>query len=334
MTADLVFGDFGHRTIVGAYRPDLSTMEPDHQVFGLNQQIQWLYGFLRDGDGIVYVPERKFNASLTGGLFLMSGESGTLNVNHGTGRSARGELRRIIEPDHRRWHEPVFQRLPSGIVRHDEQPFLLDLTNDRIEYGEGDLLQLEGPSAGLGVQFLDASRFEPLFYSSLCFWVQGEVLGKAVEGPIFFDSTYWRHGHEWKECRHYKHLQVGWHVFANKYEDGSVEWGHLVVGREGFTPAVVVEGDRVVCMSPNLRGSFCLDDDDWVTSLILDVDGHEYEFCGHEAGFMEEFSKSRWANYRAQYGQTRRRGDSRPLRDGFTWLECFADRIRDEGLVK
>jgi hypothetical protein len=49
---------------------------------------------------------------------------------------------------------------------------------------------------------------------------------------------------------------------------------------------------------------------------------------------MGGFNKARWGGYRAQGGLTRRQGDDRTLVNGWTWLECFADRIRSEGLVR
>jgi hypothetical protein len=49
---------------------------------------------------------------------------------------------------------------------------------------------------------------------------------------------------------------------------------------------------------------------------------------------MTQFSASRWANYRAQYGRTRQVGDTRRLVDGLTWLEGFADRVVEDGLAR
>lgn len=330
------FADFGHRPLVGGFVPDLARMNPENQPHGLELQIQWIYAFLRDAEGNVYAPERKFIASLTGGLFFMTDETGTLNFNKASGRGQRGELRRTFTDEFFRWDKPMWKRMPEGTVSPDELDFFMEVRADRMIYREGDLIDLAGPNAGLGMQFYSPANDAPLLYTSQCFWLEGTVDGKQVEGPIFYDNVYWPHGKEWKEYRYFNELQVGWHVFANKFTDGTIEWGHQVNGTKGFNPGIVINGDQVVVATPDLRGDYHLQDKGFVTKLDFSMDGHEYQFLGDEKGWMEEFSLSRSQGtneYRAQYGETRRKGDTRELHMSCTWLECFADRIRDNGFA-
>ncbi|WP_019873696.1 hypothetical protein [Sporichthya polymorpha] len=335
-----LFGDFDHRVTVGAFRPDPQTMAVQEMQHGLPLQATWLYGFFRDEQGLVSAIERKFVGSLTSGCFVMTqdGDSANeLNVHPDSGRSARGELRRVLEGPERRWHEPVFQRLPAGTVPAGEQPMDLRWTGDAISYSEGDILDLSGPRAGLGVQFYVASRANPMLYTSTCHWVSGTFQGRAVSGPLWMDNSYWVHGLEWKEYGYFNGLQVAWHVFCNSFADGSFEWGHLVMGREGFTPGIVVSGgtagEGVVASTPDLHAKFSVDDGAWPQAASFDLGSAQYEFTGPPTGRMTQFSASRWANYRAQFGQTRQVGDSRELVDGLTWLEAFADRISEDGLT-
>jgi hypothetical protein len=330
------FGSFGNRCLASGFEPDLSKMHPFDPVMGMPLGIQWLYAFLQDEDGNIYCPERKFISTLTGGLFLMTNESGTLNINTASGKGYRGELKRENDADRRRWHKPVFHRMPAGTVPEGEQDFILELRNDTMEYSEGDLIDLAGPSAGLGMQFYDSRPEAPLFYSSLCYWLKGEVLGKRVEGPFFFDHVYWPAGRDWKEYEYYLKTQIGWEVFANKYDDGTIQWGHFVNGIDGFNPGVVIEGDQVLAASGDVRASFVLNEGGWVTALEHDLDGEVFEFVGDELGWMRQFSESRQQghdDYRAQYGKTRPVDEKRRLVAGFTWLECFAERIKGAGMV-
>src|SRR5256885_7052997 len=84
--SNLQFGNLGHQVKAGAFQPDLARMDVTDYVYGLPLQIQWIYGFLRGEDGGIYVPERKFISTLTGGLFLMTPEDGTLNMTPESGR--------------------------------------------------------------------------------------------------------------------------------------------------------------------------------------------------------------------------------------------------------
>lgn len=337
-----LFGDFDHRVVVGAFRPDPTTMGVQDPQHGLPLQATWLYGFFRDADGLVSGIERKFVGSLTSGCFVMTqggDPTNELNVHPDSGRSARGELRRGLEGPERIWSEPVFQRLPAGIVPAGEQSMHLRWTGDAIAYGEGDILDLTGARAGLGVQFYVASRKNPMLYTSTCHWVEGTMQGKPVAGPLWLDNSYWVHGLEWKEYGYFNGLQVMWHVFCNKFTDGSFEWGHLVMGREGFTPGIVVDSENIVAATPDLRAKFGMTDTSedggaWPETATFDVGGTGYEFVGPKTGRMTEFSASRWANYRAQYGRTQRIGEHRTLVDGLTWLEGFADRVAEDGLAK
>ncbi len=336
-----LFGDFDHRVVVGAFRPDPATMLVSDPQHGLPLQASWLYGFFRDSDGLTYAVERKYVGSLTSGLFLMTQDgdlTAELNVHPDSGRSARGELRRGLGGIERTWSDPVFQRLPAGTLPPGEQPLTMRWTGDEMAYNEGDILDLTGRSAGLGAQFYVASREQPLMYTSTCHWMTGTVQGKAIAGPMWFDNSYWIHGLDWKEYGYYNDLQIMWLVFCNAFTDGTFEWGHLIMGRDGFTPGIVVGGDDLVAATPSLTAKFGMTQDirsggAWPESATYDVAGTGYTFDGPHTGRMTQFSESRWANYRAQYGKTSRIGEQRELVDGFTWLEGFADRVAADGLA-
>lgn len=340
MSNRLLLGDFDHRVVVGAFTPDPAAMRVNDLQHGLPVQATWLYGFFRDEAGLTYCIERKFVGSLTSGCFVMTqggDPNAELNVHPDSGRSARGEVRRGLGDTERTWSEPVFQRLPAGIVPAGEQPLNLRWTGAEIAYSEGDILDLHGARAGLGVQFQVISRLDPMLYTSTCHWVSGTFQGRAVTGALWFDNTYWTHGLEWKEYGYFNNLQIAWTVFCNAFADGSFEWGHLVVGRDGFTPAVVVNSDAVVAMTPNLSAKFGLTPTSenggaWPESVTYDIAAAQYEFVGLPTGRMTQFSESRWANYRAQYGRVQRVGENRQLVEGFSWLEAFADRISADRL--
>lgn len=117
-------GDFATRPAVGAFETEPDEMDLLSTKHGLGLQKSWVYGFFTDTKGLTYCVERNFVGSLTSGAFVMTQDgdkSSELNVHPASGRSARGELRRIQKGKTRRWHEPVFQRLPAGCFPEGEQ---------------------------------------------------------------------------------------------------------------------------------------------------------------------------------------------------------------------
>jgi hypothetical protein len=94
---------------------------------------------------------------------------------------------------------------------------------------------------------------------------------------------------------------------------------------------MVVDDHRLTAGSSEVEGRYVLNDAGFIRHAQYDVGGHTYEFRGEDENNMAEFSASRWNGYHAQFGITRRLGDSRELVSGVTWLESFDHRIRDAG---
>jgi hypothetical protein len=325
------FGRFGYRALVGTFERDMRSFQPESVPFGLGLPTQWIYGFFQDADGRLYMPVRKFTAALSGGLFLNAESGGALAVDPASGRSSRGELHRTFGDDHVTWDDPMWHRMPEGTIPADEQPVSLRVSNRELTYSEGDIMELSGPSAGLGIQFYVSAPDAPLFFTSLCYWVTGTINGRPVEGPAYFDALHGKHGREWKEYTYFSDLELSWNVFTNKYDDDSVEWGHLIAGRSDFGLAVIVSGDRTQALQSTFNASYELDESGFSHSQQFELNGEKYEFTSEPSHWMTEYSasRSRPGNaFRAQLGQVRRVGDTRELVRGISWLESFPNRIR------
>ncbi len=328
------YGDFEYRTVVSGFVNDLSRMRPDGVHFGLEQQIEYIYGFLLDSDGRIVCLEQKFVGSVSTGTFVMLADGrGGLNIAPATTRSYRGEVRRTIEEKYRKWADPVMLRLPEAARREGDLPYLLELDGDNFRWDQGDLCRLEGEIKTLGVQFYAASAVEPLFFTSIPYWVTGTVLDRQVSGLIYFDRVHLRPGREWKETAMFTDIQLSWNIFGNRYADGSIEYGKIVVGKDGFNAAMVVDDHRLTGASSVVPAHYELNDAGFIRHAVYGVGEHEYEFIGADEDNMAEFSASRWNGYHAQFGITRRVGDDRELVEGVTWLESFDHRIRAAGLA-
>lgn len=335
MTDQGVLGAFNTRSLTGTYRPKIADYQFTQPRFGLNLQVTYIYGGLRSESGRFSIVERKFISSMTGGLFIMSNDTGSMELDAGTPRSARGEVRRTQTADELRWFDPIMRRIPDDIRVPEEQGLDLRVTDGHMSWTEGNLLNLEGGQPAAGVQFYSPMVDNNFYYISQPYWLTGTVLGEKCEGPMFLDHIYWQpHGLEWKETPFYTDRQVSWMVFANKLDDGSVQAGHVVRCTDGLSFVAISENDAPLQLSDRMDVSMTLDDDDYVTGATYDIDGTQWEYTEDADGHMEGHSKARWSGYRAQGGMFRRVGDSRKIVNGFCWVECFADRIRAEGLVK
>lgn len=183
---------------------------------------------------------------------------------------------------------------------------------------------------GPGVQIYAPDEDEPILYISELYKVRGTVLGDGVEGFVFWDHAYWPSGYDWKEFRVFKDLQLGWEAFANEYDDGTIEWGHLCIGRDGFNFTGVNDQNGPLVMDSGVTGGIDLGDDDWAQRALWKASsGEEWTFELEDGGKLSEFTAARWGGYRAQAGHTRRAGEDREVKLGFSWLETFGDRIRE-----
>ncbi|AEF37728.1 conserved hypothetical protein [Mycolicibacter sinensis] len=163
--------------------------------------------------------------------------------------------------------------------------FRFEGTPGKFEWSEGDLLSLDGALVGPGVQIYAPDEREPILYISELYKVNGTVLGDDVEGFVFWDHSYWPAGYDWKEFRVFKDLQLGWEAYANEYDDGTIEWGHLCLGREGFNFAGVADQNGAVVMDSGVTGGIDLGDDDWAQRTRWKMSsGQEWTFELEEGG--------------------------------------------------
>ncbi|GAA0616560.1 hypothetical protein GCM10009547_18290 [Sporichthya brevicatena] len=325
------YGDFSFQAVVDTYDPKLRDLHPGDLRHGLTLQSQYLYGGLRDSDGKTWMLERKFCGPMTGGLWMMSNESGHIALHPQALNASRGEALRLIEPDRRRWTNHLMHKLAPqfGITSH---PMSIELDDEHLVWNEGELFELSGPLQGPGFQHYMPARDEPLFYTTQIYWVTGVIDGKACEGFIGLDHGYFAAGQEWKEYRYFTDLELAWGVFANKLGDGTIEYGVLVKGRQGWSGAATFANGELVAKTDRVGVEFELDSDGFIVDAEYDIDGVRYSMVGAEGGRFTSFAEARWAGYQSQSVIVRCVGDDRPLDSGFCWIEFFPERIRAEGL--
>ncbi|MCA1847238.1 MAG: hypothetical protein LC792_29420 [Actinobacteria bacterium] len=294
MSDHRAIGDYQERPIVGSFDPRIADVLPTNTKYGLGLGVQYFYGGLRDDEGNLAVLERKFVSSMTSGLWLMSNRGAEhLKLVPGALRTARGEIRRHFTPESHRYTDALMAKVGKDLVPEGEQPLDLTFADGGITWSEGDLLSCD----------------------------------------VLVDHAYLPTGREWKEFRFFTQSQVSWNVFANEYDDGTIEAGFFIQGLNDFAVAGAFDNKGPRFATSELSTSLTLDEDDWMAASTYDAGGEQWDFTPDRNARMNEFSSARWAGYRAQAGVTRRRGDTRSLTASFTWLEFFADRARAGGFV-
>ncbi|MBW3662292.1 MAG: hypothetical protein KY469_04255 [Actinobacteria bacterium] len=322
-------GDYGFTPLLDEYQPRLSELRPWDERLGLKQQVVYLYGGFRTAEGVQYAVERKFIGPMTAGLWIMNDAEGGQRLLPGSVRSTRGEVRRHFDDDGVSYADQLMARLGEELAPVGEQSLDLRIDDGSLDWSEGELLGLTGPLVGPGLQIHTPMQDEAFFYVSQLYRVEGTAMGEEVVGFVWLDHGYWPHGRDWKEFRIFKDLQIGWEVFANEH-DGTIEWGHLCHGRQGFTFGAILTKDGLVSHSTDVDVAMDLDDEHFVPRATFVFGDDTWEWEADPKGPLRQFSTARWGGYRAQVGHTRRRGDDRAVAHDFTWLECFADRIRED----
>jgi len=326
-------GDFSSLVAVDDFDFHIGDFDQDRQIHGLGQRVIWPYGGLLGESGSLYVLERKFVHQITGGLWIMTKKDGELALVPSAVYSARGEVRRELTPDRHTYRDHLMAKL-GDLSPTEEQPFLMEITDDEFVWQEGTLLDIRGKGLGPGLQFFFLDEAMPFAYFSRAYWMTGTALGEKVEGICGFEHSYWRERGEWKELPFFADRQVAWSLFCNRYDDGEIEWGHVVCGRDGTGALLIADNTKKVLTTSEFQRSFDMDDQDYVRAAHYRAGDQEWEFTADTDGQMTQFNNARWGGYRAQSGVLRRVGDTRVPNYTFTWIEAFADRIRDEGLAK
>jgi hypothetical protein len=263
---------------------------------------------------------------MTGGAWLMTDQSGKVQLADEALQSFRGEVKRFYTDTEHRYQGSLLGA--SGGTGIDYR-----LTAGGISWSEGDALDLEGHLVGPGIQIGTLDHVEPFFYTSEVYKISGRALGENVEGFVFLDHGYWPHGRDWKEWKVFGDFQLSWSVYANEFDDGTVEWGQVAIGRDGFNFVAIADADGPVAMDSGTQGGIDPTTDDWAQRIGYRAHGgRTWIFELGSGGQLSQFSEARGgAGYRAQVGRVGMHGDTRKVKLGFAWGESFMERFRDEG---
>ncbi|MGI9162954.1 MAG: hypothetical protein ACR2JI_08560 [Mycobacterium sp.] len=188
--------------------------------------------------------------------------------------------------------------------------------------GTADLTLRLHPTA---LQFVTPDSDEPLAYFARAFDVTGGTFdGQPVDaGVVMQEQVYLSSGRGWMLSRHKRELQGAWIAFANRYADGSFEFGSVCVGTRGWQFGVVIRSDGNHVLADRPAGGASSDGDTFDVELDFGADGTWRWRPPSEGGGRVPLPGPRETTPLWAEGIFQRDGDDRELVFAHTWAEVY-----------
>jgi len=304
-------GSFEYRTLVGSTDSEWGPGVYERPVMGLPVAGQHVWGAIQVGDRRVLLI-RHFMNEMAGRFLTYEapiGEDMVFRRSKGySGLCEIGELDGqwgIYQPG----TPPSF-----AFTTHGEQGRWVD--------GATDLTLRLHPTA---LQFATPDAEEPLAYFARAFDVTGGTFdGRPVDaGVVMHEQVYLSSGKGWMLSRHKRELQGAWIAFANRYADGSSEFGSVCAGTRGWQFAVVIASNGHHVLADRPAGTVRSDGERFDVRLDLGTDGTWRWRPPAEGGGRVPLPGPRETTPMWAEGVFQRDGDDRELVFAHTWAEVY-----------
>jgi hypothetical protein len=305
--------DFDWRCVVGSIEMSPADYADVGAMLGLPLSQTFFYGTVRDAEGNIWNPMRRFTAD--GGpeklLLQTNRERDSIGI-HRAGRhsaSCAGS-RRWLDGDEVRFESPAD---PSG------HPFEIRASAERFSWVETDVVELHGNAVPPGLHWHLPDRRQGMYYVSQIYEVEGQILGNEVRGFIPMDQL-WLNGTIYQNDIFVgRQAEVIWYTWATRYEDGSFDGGHFLVGHRQLGFALLYNERGEVFTTTNVTGQVTLDGEGpWPRAIEVVAAGDTWEFEPDPRGRMTDLMPI--PNPQIE-GRWRRRGDKRRPAHWSAWGE-------------
>ncbi len=282
---------------------------------GLPLSNTFIYGTLRDGEGTMFLPMRRIKGGDGGRerfLLQSSLDADAIHVLPVSRRSARSTD--VV----RGWDDDGCLRLESAPGVEGDS-FKVTASADSFSWREGDTAEFEGRLVGPGLHWHLPDDVGGMYYASRLFEVEGNVLGREVEGFVALDDLY-MHGTVYvDDILVGEEAEIAWYTWATRYEDGTLDGGHFLYGHNRLGFALLTNERGEVVATSDIRGEVTLDDGgSWPEGILLRAGGETWEFLPDPRGRMVDLMPI--PNPQVE-GRWRRVGDTRQPKHWFAWGE-------------
>jgi len=299
---------YGSKVLAEAFRPTLPYYFRTHTPHGLVYQFSCLWCGIEDEEGNRYACMREWKTEYS------------MNV-----------LVSKLDTDPNVVSSRIYKRLHMGMIsfeKDDEQQrirvspwlgsqaFLVDIRPQHFQWREADgELELDFTALGPALKYLCPGEKEDLFYTSEFCRVTGVLQGKKVTGFGGIDHSFGSPGIGWLHSKVYRLLEKYWIVWANRYQDGSIEYGICVDGEADFNLGFIVRDGAPKISDCSIKMENFEDGFPKRAGVVLGDERWGFETTARVSklkGFMQ------WAN-----GEMNREGEERTVVERFCWLEFF-----------
>lgn len=180
-------------------------------------------------------------------------------------------------------------------------------------------IDLQYKSLGPALEFYVPGLVEDNMYRSEPYWVKGTIEGKDVQGFGVIDTAWGPAGTDWVQCKLFRYLEEYWVVWANLYEDDTVECGVYMDGVDTFGCGYFNQNEQLT-VSRKSPAQVQWTPDNFLQSATFPVGEHQFEFTT-EARVQQVPNYLSWAS-----GRIQRVGETRQPKMSFAWFEYLPKR--------
>ena len=299
---------FGSRVVAEAFQPNLSYYFRTSTPHRLAYQASWLWCGIEDEGGNRYACLREWKTEYTLNVLISK-------LDNDPGAVASRVYKRLnmgmIDFEMDEYRQAVLVQPPFA-----PGAFQITVRPQHYLWKEADgELEVEFVALGPALKYLcPGEREDGLYLSEFC-RVTGTLQGRPVKGFGGMDLAFGTPGIGWLQSKIYRLLEKYWIVWANRYEDDSIEYGICFDGEADFNAAFIVrDGTAKISGCSIQMENF---DDGFPRQAKITMGDAPYLFettarVSKIKGFMQ------WAN-----GRVTRKADERRIVESFSWLEFF-----------